>query len=110
MKDARTVKTPRMKRSVPTVDSLPQPVREQLSAAALTAAKGYERAYEQTLAMLVSMRRIQIATLVGIGLLASFIAVMTYARSRELEGLRAHDQIQDSRLDALEHHQGDPKP
>lgn len=106
MKSKRSVAvdpSPAPRRSRPAVapaDGIPM---RDLSAAAITTNRAQLHAYGGVLEMLVSMRRIQIATLVGVGLLATFVAVMTYARSRELAEIHARDQIQDNRLDALEH-------
>jgi hypothetical protein len=52
--------------------------------------------------MLRSMRSIQIATLLAVGLLCAFIAVMTFVRSGQIEALQRHDETQDKRLDELE--------
>lgn len=85
---------PKPKRSIPEVDELPPRVREQLSAAALTASRVYTEALDRVLdgqietrAVLRSMSRAQIATLVLVGLLAVFVAGETFVRGHQLDAL-----------------------
>lgn len=103
MKPRPVIPPVRPKRSRPSVVEPEGVPSRDLSAASIASNRAQLGAYDRVLAVLESMRRIQIATLVGVGLLSAFVAVMTYARSRELAEIHAHDTMQDNRLDALEH-------
>lgn len=71
----------------PSVDRLLGVTKVDLTAADIAANRAQLDALDRVHTMLASMRRIQIATLIFVGLLATFVVVMTYVRNRQFDQL-----------------------